>query len=234
MKRKWEPYLHKKGAVHRKLKSRQFIYELVEDTNAKRKPDMEVILTAFVDGLGQKGSIVSVRPNYAYNKLLLTGLAVYKTPENIAKYQNDDTSNTEELHSSPFAQRTVNVFEKRIVAVVMNQTNPWVIQPWHIRASMRKAGLYVLDESCIELPKEPITGPDLNKQNKEFICTVTINNLEKAKVRCRIYHWVNDPKLRPPYVVEHWKQPAELLFPNDETQWLPVHDGSDKTPSANA
>lgn len=196
---------------------------------------MEVILTAFVDSIGNKGDIVSVRPNFAYNKLLLPGLAVYKTPENIAKYKSDEMNKTEKLHSSPFAQRTVNVLESRVVAVVMNKFQPWVVQPWHIVASLRKCGVYVMDESCIEMPKEPITGPDLVKNNKEFIVTVTINNLEKAKVRCRIFHWSNDPKTREPYVFEHWKQPAELLFPNDETQWLPpMKDEAAITPPSNA
>lgn len=204
----------------RRLRNRQFIYDLVEDTSVKRKPDMEVVLTAFVDGLGDKGAVVSVRPNIAYNKLLLPGLAVYNTPENVAKYKPKDDAKEEKLHSSPFAQRNVSVFEKRMIAIVMNKFKPWVVEPWHIRVSMRKAGLYVRDESTIELPKEPITGPDLNKHNKEFYVTVTINNLEKARVRCRIFHWSNDPKTREPHVVDHWKKPAELLFPNDETQWV--------------
>lgn len=234
LKRKWEPNLHKKGHNHRILRNRQFIYDLVEDTNVKRKPDMEVVLTAFVDGLGDRGAIVNVRPNFAYNKLLLAGLAVYKTPENIAKYKPNEENVSGKLHSSPFAQRTINVFQKRVVCIVMNKFQPWVVQPWHIRASMRKSGLYVADESCIELPKEPITGPDVSKNNKEFIVTVTINNLEKAKVRCRIFHWSNDPKTRMPYVVSHWTKPAELLFPDDETQWLPPDDDSKQTPPINA
>lgn len=190
---------------------------------------MEVILTAFVDGLGNKGDIVSVRPNMAYNKLLLPGLAVYKTPENMAKYKSHETNETEEKHSSPFAQRTVNVFQDRVICVVMNKFKPWVVQPWHIRASMRKAGLHVLDDNAIELPKEPINGPDLSKNNKEFVATVTINNLEKAKVRCRIFHWSNDPKTREPYVLAHWKFPAEPLFPNDETQVLPWREDVKKS-----
>lgn len=195
---------------------------------------MEVILTAFVDGLGDKGAIVSVRPNFAYNKLLLPGLAVYKTPENIAKYKSSETAKTEKSHSSPFAQRTVGVFQRRLVTVVMNREQPWVVQPWHIRTSMRKAGLYVLDESCIELPKEPITGPDLSKDRKEFIVTVTINNLEKAKVRCRLFHWSNDPKTRGPREVDYWKNPTELIFPNDETQWFSVNTEGEQTPPINA
>lgn len=171
-------------------------------------------MTAFVSGIGDKGEVVSLPPTQAYNKLLLPGLAVYKTDENMKKYAVvKEQSKGTELHSSLFALRTVNVLEKRILNVVMNKDEPWVLEPWHIRASLRKAGVYAA-EGTIELPKEQITGPDLLKQGKEFIVTVTINNTEKAKVRCRIHHWSTDPSGRLPYRVDPWNLPAEPLFPH--------------------
>ena len=94
----------------------------------------------------------------------------------------------------------------------MNKDQPWVVEPWHIRASLRKAGYHCKDDSCITLPADKIEGPDLNKENKEFFCTVTINNLETAQLRCRIHHWSTDPSERLPYILEHWKNPAEPLF----------------------
>lgn len=172
---------------------------------------MEIILTAFVDGVGDRGDIVSLRPNRAYNEFLLPGLAVYKTDENLIKYLKTETDKDTIKHSSPYAQRTVDFLEKMILAVVMNKENPWVIERWHIRASLRKCGVIAPLES-IELPKEPIIGPDMLKQNKEFCVTITINNMEKAKLRCRIHHWSSDPGERLPYVFEHYKQSAEPLF----------------------
>lgn len=94
----------------------------------------------------------------------------------------------------------------------MNKDHPWEIEKWHIRSSLRKSGIQVLSDDQIELPAEKITGPDLTKQNKEFICFVTINKCEKARVRCRIHHWSTDPSNRLPYSFEHWLQPAEPLF----------------------
>lgn len=213
--------MHKKGASPRTLKPKNFVYDLIEDTQRKKKPDLRVVLTAYIDGLGNRGDVVSVRPNIAYNRLLLPGLAVYETPENIAKYQTDQIDENVEKFSSKYAQRTKTVLENRLLNVVMNIAHPWVVEPWHIRVSLRKCGIYVADDSCIELPKEQITGPDLSINNKEFFTTVTINDMEKAKVRCRIYHWSTDPTGRLPYVVEHWMQPAEPLFPDDETQCIP-------------
>lgn len=212
LKRKYEPLLTKKNEAPRKLRAKYFLYDLEEDKNTKRKPNLDVVLKTFVEGVGDKGDIVSLRPNFVYNKLLLPGLAEYKTPENIAKYAKTEAEKTEILHSSAHAQRTVNMLERLLLAVVMNKDHPWIIEPWHIRASLRKAGYHCLDDKCIEIPKEPIEGPDLKKENKEFYCTVTINNLEKARVRCRIHHWSTDPSERLPYVVDHWKVDAEPLF----------------------
>jgi large subunit ribosomal protein L9 len=56
-------------------------------------------------GLGKRGDEVSVRPNFAYNKLLLPGLAVYPTPENKTKYLSTEDATSDELHSSPYAER---------------------------------------------------------------------------------------------------------------------------------
>ncbi|KAJ6637580.1 39S ribosomal protein L9, mitochondrial, partial [Pseudolycoriella hygida] len=196
LKRRWPVRLHGKNQRPHALRGKNFVYDLVEDRSIKKRPNIELILTAFVSGIGDKGEVVSLRRSEAYNRLLLPGLAVYKTEENLAKYANDAKTNVdkESLFSSPHAQRTLNVLEKRILAVIMNKDHPWVLEPWHIRVSLRKAGMYANDHN-IEIPKEPITGPDLLKESKEFIVTVTINNKEKAKIRCRIHHWSTNPNM---------------------------------------
>ncbi|XP_030369522.1 39S ribosomal protein L9, mitochondrial [Scaptodrosophila lebanonensis] len=211
LKRKYEPLLHKTNEKPRKMRAKHFIYELVEDTSVKKQPNLEVVLKQFVQGVGDKGDVVSLRPNFVYNKLLLPGLAAYKTPENIAKYAKTEAEKNTLEHSSPYAQRTVNVLESITLAVIMNKDERWVLEPWHIRASLRKAGIYC-NEECISMPSQRIEGPDLKKENKEFYCTITVNNLEKARLKCRIHHWSTDPSERLPYVLEHWKMPAEPLL----------------------
>lgn len=59
----------------------------MKDTNAEKFPQIDVVLKSYVEGLGNVGDKVSVSSNYAYNKLLLPGLAVYATPDNINRYQ---------------------------------------------------------------------------------------------------------------------------------------------------
>lgn len=215
MKRRWEPRLSKKGYPQRPFRPRNFVYDLVDDTNTIRKPDLNVIMTDYVKGVGYKGDLVTMRPHRAYHDFLVTGLAVYDTPENRATY--DTEARLREVRRSPFMERTIQTFGRRTISVCMNKFKPWIIEPWHIRASMRKAGLFVANDSQIELPKTPITGPDMAKQNKEFFVTITINNMEKARVRCRLHHMTLDQKLRLPYA-EFWKEEADLLFPDDETQ----------------
>uniref|UniRef100_A0A1B0B503 Large ribosomal subunit protein bL9m n=1 Tax=Glossina palpalis gambiensis TaxID=67801 RepID=A0A1B0B503_9MUSC len=211
LKRKYEPPLHKINQKPRLMRGRHHIYELVEDTCVKKPKNIDVILKTFVEGVGDKGDVLSLKPTFAYNKLLLPGLAAYKTEENIAKYAKKIEEKVEAKHSSPYAQRTVNMLERLVLAVVMNKDHPWVIKPWHVKASLRKAG-YICKEECITLPKDSIEGPDLTKENKEFYCTITINNVETARLKCRIHHWSTDPSERLPYVTEHWKMPAEPLF----------------------
>lgn len=41
-----------------------------------------------------------MRPYYAYNKLLLPGLAVYSSPENIEKYWNENIDKQKEYSSA--------------------------------------------------------------------------------------------------------------------------------------
>lgn len=67
---------------------------------------MDVILTEYVSGIGRKGEIVNISPTYAYNKLLLPGIAVYVTEQNIEKYVKTAADLPDaEKHSSQFAQR---------------------------------------------------------------------------------------------------------------------------------
>jgi len=79
--------------------------------------------------------------------------------------------------------------------VCMNIDTPWTIEPWHVKASLRKHRVWAEDEH-IEIPGGQINGPDLQLENKEFVAILTVNNLEKIKLRCRIHHHTFDPDRR--------------------------------------
>ncbi|XP_013183024.1 large ribosomal subunit protein bL9m [Amyelois transitella] len=212
LKRRWPPPLHKKGGKPSKFRGRHFVYDLVQDTNIIKKPDLKIILNQFVDGVGNMGDILTLRPMVAYRDFLMPGLAVYATPDNILKYQvTDEKPTTENTYSSPYVQRTINLLSNLVLQITMSKMQPWTLQPWHVKASFRKSGFFV-PEYAIEMPPVEIKGPDLSLQDKEFFITVTINKTEKVNVRCRIHHWATGLD-RLPWVENHWKQPKEPLIP---------------------
>lgn len=111
MKRRWEPNLHKKGGRPKPLRGRHYVYDLIKDTNIEKQADINLVLTSYVAGYGNIGDEIAVRPTFAYNNLLLPGLAVYATPENLKKYVKVKEIK-EEKHSSPYAQRVSYFFSK--------------------------------------------------------------------------------------------------------------------------
>lgn len=224
LKRKTPVPLHKKGGKPIKMKSRHFVYDLVQDTNLVKQPDISIILNQFVDGVGSAGDILKMRPMKAYQDFLLTGLGVYASPENIDKYKvNENKPKQKDEFSSPYVKRTMQCLSNVVLQITMSKTEPWVLEPWHIRTSFRKSG-FMVPEYAIQMPPHQIKGPDLTLQNKEFYITVTINKTEKVTVRCRIHHWATGLE-RLPWEEFHWKKPCDALFP-DQSQVLdemPLH-----------
>ncbi|CAH2233697.1 jg20323 [Pararge aegeria aegeria] len=175
LKRKWSPPLHKKGGKPSKLRARHFVYDLVEDCNLSKQPDIKVILNQFVDGVGNAGDVLSLRPTKAYTHFLVPGLAIYASPENLAKYQIDENKpKVESNYSSPYVQRTLGCLSRLVLQITMSKTQPWTLEPWHVRTSFRKAG-FVVPEHAITMPPVTIKGPDLTLQDKEFLVTVKVS-----------------------------------------------------------
>ncbi|XP_017785274.1 PREDICTED: 39S ribosomal protein L9, mitochondrial [Nicrophorus vespilloides] len=214
LKRRNSPFLNKNGSLPKRLKAKHYIYDLVEDTNVNREPDMNVILTTYVAGLGDVGDKVAVRPNYAYNKLLMTGQAVYASPENVEKFKDYQSNIEEKTYSSATSQRAVDCLSRVTLSIIMNKETPWVLKPWHVKASFRKCGYWVPEETIV-LPTNPITGPNLELENKEFFVTITVNNMEKVNVRCKIHHWTTEVVDRLPHEKDFWKKKLDPVFSED-------------------
>lgn len=101
LKRKWPPGLHKPNGNKNGLKGRHYVYEMVEYKGHDVQPDINVLLTTSVDGIGEKGEIVSMRPNMAYNKVLLPGFGTY------SEIKADETK--ERLVSETFNAKRVSI-----------------------------------------------------------------------------------------------------------------------------
>jgi len=152
-------------------------------------------------------------PNRAYIKFLLPKLAVYATPENIEKY----TKLASQIDDAPFSSVSVEKVMKYLstmrIMIIMSKNVPWTLERWHVRTNFRKAGV-IIPTDAITLPEKPISGPNLDIDGKEFYVTLTINNCEKIKVRCCIYHWTSESIVQT--IPEFWKLPLEPIFPEDK------------------
>lgn len=218
LKRRWGPHLSKVGRPTRRLQNRNFVYELVEDTWCRKHNDVKLIMMDDVEGVGIKGEVVNVRPFIARNVLLPSNKAVYASPANLAVMEEEKekgTIRTVLKHSSPWAPKTARTLSKFILSVVMNNKEPWSLEPWHIRVAFRNMD-YIVPDDAITMPEKNISGPDSSIDNKEFLIKVTINKMEQVHVRCRIHHWDRDDSKRVPILPQFWKHPTEAVFPHDE------------------
>lgn len=167
-----------------------FIYEEVEDSEKIEESKLRLILLTTVDELGVQGDIVEVERNYGRFQLLSSKSAVYASEYNLKKYREliETGAKDRKGPSSAYVMTTVKKLRQELILVAVNDVNPWTITTKHLRVAFRAAG-YSIPEECIELPKEPISGPDVEgKHGLEFVVGVTINNQEKVDVRCMIIH----------------------------------------------
>ncbi|XP_014228939.1 39S ribosomal protein L9, mitochondrial [Trichogramma pretiosum] len=212
LKRVYPIRLHKKGSGGRRLEKKDFIYKRVDGDKKKQAP-LSIILTQYVEGVGEKGDKVNMKRQKAYTHFLLPGLAVYASPENMKKYyiEQDD----EKTNSSLYAPNAVKVLSRCCLIVNLSVDNPWTIEKWHIRANFRKMNVFVTDDA-ITLPEKPISGPNLDYEGKEFYITLTINKTETVKVRCKIHHDTFIYSKELPLVPEYWKIPGKAIFEEDQ------------------
>jgi len=82
-----------------------------------------------------------------------------------------------------FPLQTIKELSKFVLNISMNAEEPWTLEASHIRAAFRKAHVHV-PESAFTMPKEKITGPDMELEGKEFYITVTVRMIHASNVKC--------------------------------------------------
>jgi len=195
---------------------RDFIYDVLEDSNARPLGLMKVILLKHVEELGVPGDIVEVSVPFGRFQLISAKKADYYCDYNLKKYKDLIESGAKDRvgPSSAFVMTTVRRLAKEVVLVEMNDKEEWVLQKWHIRLAFRKAG-YVVPEEAIQLPDTAITGPDIaGKEGKDLAVHVTLNNQEKVWVRCMVHH------LGQPLTPNWFRSPRFVLLPDEQTELL--------------
>ncbi|KAI4489420.1 hypothetical protein M0802_011175 [Mischocyttarus mexicanus] len=212
LKRRHKPLLNKKCGKKRRFGHKYFIYDLVKHVESIKHEPIKLILTSNVKNIGVIGEIVSLKPEKAYNDVILPKLGIYATEENIKKYVIKKDEEGSGLH--PITRKTIELLSTLNLSVSMSLEVPWTLEKWHLRVAFRKA-LFHVPEEAITLPEKPISGPDLSIEGKQFYVIVTINNSEQVKVRCNIHHLASNEKDR--IVVEdYWKHLTDPIFPEDK------------------
>ncbi|KAI1285448.1 39S ribosomal protein L9, mitochondrial [Halotydeus destructor] len=172
----------------RPLLEKEQLLEVVEQTDCRKKPDIKVILLDAVEDLGVAGDVLFVNFSIARHELILSGRAVYASPFNLEYYKNLIDGKVKTTGPSSAVSRTTQkMLTENLFPIIMNHQNPWTIEKWHIRQSMRYNDCIVPDDA-IELPQKPICGPDPGNVGKAFLVHVTINNQERAATRFVLHH----------------------------------------------
>lgn len=195
---------------------RDYIYEQVEDTNARPFGTLKVILLQHVEELGIPGDIVEVEAPYGRFQLISAKKADYYCDYNLKKYKQLIESGAEGRTgpSSAFVMTTVRKLAKEVILLEMNSKEQWQLQKWHVKVALRKAG-YVVPEEAIRLPETSINGPDIEgKEGKDLAVEITINNKEKVAVRCMIHH------MGQPLSSDWFRAPRFVLLPEEQSELL--------------
>lgn len=189
------------------------LYEVEEKFQPHHK--VKLILLRNVDDYGKKGQIVNVFFHDAYKHLMLPKFAVYHSEENVEIYKDIIIPEDVNVFSSESAQKFISRYSKRTFDICMNMDVSWTIEPWHVKASLRKHKVWVKSED-IEIPGGKIEGPDMALENKEFVAVLTINNKEKLNLRCNIHHVGEDSVRNPVWYLKQaepvWESERQTLL----------------------
>lgn len=211
------PYILDRRPKEPHLEPRETIDDLYKDVDQLdrfEKPPIKLILLENILDLGAKGEVVDANNALARFTLLPMQKAVYASPENLVIYKSliEASLKSMDRPSSRISRKTMQRLSETFVSVIMNQEEPWTIEPWHIEVAFRNININV-PASAIKLPSPPITGPDLDKQGKDFAIQVVINENERetVNVRCTLHH-SNTPI---PYNW-HRLQPRPAILPEQQ------------------
>jgi len=189
------------------------VYEIDEKYQPHHK--IKLILLRNVDEYGNKGQIVNVFFHDAYKYLLLPKFAVYHTEENAEIYKDILIPEDDVNVSSEAVRKFISRYSKRVFDISMNIEQSWTIQPWHIKASLRKHKLWVKTED-IEIPGGQIEGPDMSLEGKEFIAVISINNEETLPLRCVVHHCGENAVKTPGWYIKQgepvWESERQALL----------------------
>ncbi|XP_040268572.1 39S ribosomal protein L9, mitochondrial [Bufo bufo] len=184
-----EPYLHPR---------RHRIYRVLEDTKHSAKEKMELILTQNVHRLGSLGDTVLVDKRRGRNKLLAQGLAVYASPENKEKFEEEKRLQLSgELGGRKqtwTGEMTLNYLKKSRLTVEMKTNVKWQLNQEIVARNLLKSLGVVAPAEALKIPEEPIT------RFGEYWCEVTVNGMDTVRLPMDVVNYMR-PKMKR---YKHW------------------------------
>lgn len=181
--------------VFKDNKYRRYEVEISDDEEKTAETPIKIILLKSLEDYGKRGQILSIPRHLALKDLLLPGLAIYASPENLNIYKDIIIAEDSIQYSSEIVRKVLSRLSRLCVPVLMSRNHPWTLERWHIRSSMRKIGLEVNDVESVRLPDQTISGPDDNLESKEFPIWLKINDFETVPFRCVLFHWSADDEV---------------------------------------
>jgi len=172
---------HERGDFH--------VYDLVRTTHEDRRPEIRVLMNSYVEGYGDIGDAISVTSDDARNYLIPAQLALYDTPENRDRLnrRRSELNLLDRVQRTPFAALTARDLEQRLtLPIVMNPEKPWKLEKFHVLVALRKVGVVVEDEGCVELPDFDVVEP------RDVEIFVTVNATDRVKIKAKVVHWYVD------------------------------------------
>jgi len=183
-----------------KLRRREFVYIMEENTDTRPAGNMDVILATDVEGLGLKGDIVTVSKVLARTHMLPVGVADYVSPENMARYEQIRKERENVRRQTMTALKSMKELAAMTLPVPMSTAVTWTLNKTHVRVAFRAAGVELTDD-CITLPEQPVT------QHGNITVQITVNGMDKVNVKAVIYPYSKTvPASLPPV----WSQDPAL------------------------
>ncbi|KFP70889.1 hypothetical protein N310_09561, partial [Acanthisitta chloris] len=147
------------------------IFRLVQDTKHLPRGQMQLLLTQPVENFGNRGDVVTVDKRVGRNKLLPQGLAVYASPENLRRFEEEklQQEGKVEVRQTQSGEKTLKFLRSCRLEVGMKNNVKWELNNEIVaRHFFKNLGVSV-PPHALRLPEEPIT------RWGQYWCDVTVS-----------------------------------------------------------
>ncbi|XP_009077326.1 PREDICTED: 39S ribosomal protein L9, mitochondrial, partial [Acanthisitta chloris] len=145
-------------------------FRLVQDTKHLPRGQMQLLLTQPVENFGNRGDVVTVDKRVGRNKLLPQGLAVYASPENLRRFEEEklQQEGKVEVRQTQSGEKTLKFLRSCRLEVGMKNNVKWELNNEIVaRHFFKNLGVSV-PPHALRLPEEPIT------RWGQYWCDVTV------------------------------------------------------------